>query len=681
MAYYKTTYKIKAEVKEEIEYFPLTGIYSIEEDILGAAPDRVRIQENVQQRQALKTSIGGYNYNLSDGSSSKHWDGGVINGCELQSLNINSTSIVPIVNTGAYTLYDKSKQLYSSHSSCSLLNDLDNAFDTSLIKTESLSLNVFRRDEAYNNIPWITYKYVSGVLPDDDYSFNFVSPNLNINKLYDSNTWYEDLNSPSKVENKLEKKGKGNGSSRIIYSKYFPLNIENVGLYSITSNNNQVTQWSKVDSFIDSDITSEPLFVVNPERGIIITSGHSVDTDKLYKFERYSNSKSIFVYDDITGFPNQGMLLIGNTLYKYDGIKNNYIHHLSPVDSDANYDDYDSTDTFKFRLNGRNTSVDETFYINYKTCVRADYESDDAFRIPDNINLKPRYLNKSNGILQINCNERHVSELLLKSNKNELTLGIDFVSLSVNAFNNNGDNVPDIPVTFKVLQDDIKLLFEGDSYSITNITNLYGKATTSITAPYNDSFMRLYSTQTGNDYITINDLNFNFQDITVFAQLRYNGIERIDDPASYIAQRNQTEDYMPELVERLLYYKDTNVYKPLRPVSYSNNQLKFSNPILSVWNSQSNPDSLIYRYKIYYSRVASIQAYCIDPATGSKIFSKKLSIAIKLPLHMQGADISTNYVNGLQIKDSDKVIATGLGGANYITINPEMTSTLSLRVK
>lgn len=678
MGYHKINYKIKAQVEEEIEYFPLTGIYSIEEEISGAAPDRVRIQQNTQARQAIKTSIGGYNYNLIEGSSNKHWDGGVINGCELQSLKINSTSITPFINTGVYTLYDKSKQLYSSHSSCKLLNDLNNLFDTSLIKTESLSLNIFRRDEAYNNIPWINYKYSPEVLPEEDYYFNFISPNLSINRIYDANTWYEDL---TDITDKLEKNGKGNGASRTIYSKYFPLDLDNVQLYSITNGSGEVTTWTKVDSFIDSNVSSEPLFIVNPERGILVTSGHSIDTDKIYKFERYPDSKSIFVYEDITGFPNQGMLLIGSTLYKYDGIKNNYIHHLSPVNLQDDYSDYDSASTFKFRLNGRNTSTEETFYINYKVCVRADYESDDAFRIPDNINLKPRYLNKSNGILQINCNEKHVSELKLSSNKTELRLGIDFISLSVNAFNNNGDNVPDIPVTFKVLQDDIKLLFEGDSYSITNITNLYGRASTSVTAPYDDSFMRLYSKQTGSDSITIDDLNFNFEDVTVFAQLRYNGIERIEDPASYIAQRNQTEDYMPELVERLLYYKDGEVYKPLRAASYANNNLNFSRPILSVWDSVDNPDSLIYRYKIYYSRIASIQAYCIDPATGSKIFSKKLSITIKLPLHMQGVDISTGYINGFQIKDSDKAIATGLGGVNYITINPEMTSTLSLRVK
>lgn len=678
MGYHKINYKIKAQVEEEIEYFPLTGIYSIEEEISGAAPDRVRIQQNTQARQSIKTSIGGYNYNLIEGSSNKHWDGGVINGCELQSLKINSTSITPFINTGVYTLYDKSKQLYSSHSSCKLLNDLNNLFDTSLIKTESLSLNIFRRDEAYNNIPWINYKYSPEVLPEEDYYFNFISPNLSINRIYDANTWYEDL---TDITDKLEKNGKGNGASRTIYSKYFPLDLDNVQLYSITNGSGEVTTWTKVDSFIDSNVSSEPLFIVNPERGILVTSGHSIDTDKIYKFERYSDSKSIFVYEDITGFPNQGMLLIGSTLYKYDGIKNNYIHHLSPVNLEDDYSDYDSASTFKFRLNGRNTSTEEIFYINYKVCVRADYESDDAFRIPDNINLKPRYLNKSNGILQINCNEKHVSELKLSSNKTELRLGIDFISLSVNAFNNNGDNVPDIPVTFKVLQDDIKLLFEGDSYSITNITNLYGRASTSVTAPYDDSFMRLYSKQTGSDSITIDDLNFNFEDVTVFAQLRYNGIERIEDPASYIAQRNQTEDYMPELVERLLYYKDGEVYKPLRAASYANNNLNFSRPILSVWDSVDNPDSLIYRYKIYYSRIASIQAYCIDPATGSKIFSKKLSITIKLPLHMQGVDISTGYINGFQIKDSDKAIATGLGGVNYITINPEMTSTLSLRVK
>lgn len=681
------SYKIRNYVFEEIEHFPSTGTYANSQIVSGFSFDRIKVPAPIQQNNSIKTSIGGVAYNLEEGSSNKHWDGGVVSGCELNEIVIEPDKIYPEIQTGSYTLFDKTKMFYSSSSSCGMVFDISDGYSYTLpknAKTETLDVCLYKRDDNFNNIPWVRYEL------NDTAKYKYSLNSLNdINEVsisegfYNPGTWKENLSSNNIDE--LEYQYKGTGSYRIIYSKYFPIDETSVELYSININDDSLNQWTKVDNFLTSTFQDKH-YILFPEKGMIITSGCAISSTKTFKYKPYIDSYSCYVYEDISDFPNQGIIVIDSIEYRYNGKSEHYLYQIEHIDPAEDYQAFTNSDSFFLKSLGQNTSLNEKFYLNYKVGARIDFETKEEDTRKDfKLNLKPKYMNRSNGILQIFPNEINVSKIELSSSGNTLHLGVDYLSLAATAYTSNDAKVYDLPIQFNVLDEDAKLLFEGDSLSITKLTNVLGRANTTLTAPYDDSILCCLSNLViENKKIVINDFKFNYEDITVYAILRYNGIEKISDPSFYEQERLNTNDYLPALVERLLYVENPdnpNYYKPLNAASYNNRALVFDSTILTCWDRVSNPDSLIYKYKIYFTRKIKVQASCVDPATGLKILSNKIEIKVKLPIHMQGYDLSKAYVDGFQIKSNDIEIATGLGGANYITINPEMISTMSLRIK
>lgn len=688
-------------VYEEKEYFPLTGIYSIEEKVKSAITNRTLLTSNENIREQITTSIGGFNYNLIEGTSDKHWDGGVIAECNFEDMSFKKDSIYPIVNTGTYTLFDKSRKLYSDESFVKVLLPEINYTLPSDIKAETIEVSIFKRDSNFNNIKFIDFENDSN--SDFNYSYDFETNSISINKNFSCGK-YSDIENPTAdfINQFGEYKFKGNGTKRLIYTNYFPIDVSRLRLFSIDIYSNDVKVWHKVDNFLEAEPIERNCFYVLPEKGLIITSGTSVDLNKQYFikdsfFDKFDNLISLTFFENIFDWDVEGLIVINQTsIYKYVEKTNNSLNQLTLISGEAIHSN-EQINQVKYYHAYNNTSELEKFYLFYDVnSARLDVEINNAKRIEYELDLNPLKLSKQYGILQISPYEKHVNKIdLICSNKelNEaqiyesLCLGSDYLDLQATCLNTAGNKVKDILVTFEIVDKDINLLFEGDAKTISVNSNYFGESKTKVNAPYDDSFMfiTIDPSQIEANQIYINDSKFNFSGsfFTLFTILKYNGLELIQDPDTYFANLNSdstNDENKYPLVERLLYKQIDDRFILLQPISYLNNRLQFNDNLLV--------SDMIWKYKIYFNRICRIRAKCIDPGSGNTIYSNVIKVNLDLPQHMKGfKTLNDSFINGLRFKvknsnNDEYNFATGLGGANYITIEPTgLTSAISLRIQ
>ena len=114
-------------------------------------------------------------------------------------------------------------------------------------------------------------------------------------------------------------------------------------------------------------------------------------------------------------------------------------------------------------------------------------------------------------------------------------------------------------------------------------------------------------------------------------------------------------------LERVVYFKDGEEYKKVEATEIVGNKIKLNKMLPEA--SMTNSKNLIAGYKIHYPQYYSLRAYAIDPATGNKIYSNHINILTDFPTYLKGT-------SGFRFKDSDNDNESGLGGSNFITINP-----------
>ena len=113
-------------------------------------------------------------------------------------------------------------------------------------------------------------------------------------------------------------------------------------------------------------------------------------------------------------------------------------------------------------------------------------------------------------------------------------------------------------------------------------------------------------------------------------------------------------------------------YYPLRPDSMSQEQLLFAGrelPLPEPFDIESN----LGGYLIVTSDVVTLRASCTDPVSGRVIVSNKVKIRLDIPPYLNGVDSSQALPipYGFGFLTEDHNVGTGLGGANFLTINPK----------
>ena len=127
--------------------------------------------------------------------------------------------------------------------------------------------------------------------------------------------------------------------------------------------------------------------------------------------------------------------------------------------------------------------------------------------------------------------------------------------------------------------------------------------------------------------------------------------------------------------------KEKGSYYPLRPASIVGNSIHYN-----VALRQHDPyfqEEYLGDYIVVSPRVTTIYAYCTDPFSGDLIVSNRIKLKISLPRYLNGVDFTESLPvpYGFRFKDEYDIIASGIGGKTFLTVNPEVANKLTLNIK
>ena len=670
----KKYYPIKSFVYLDKLYYPTTGVVSKEEDIKGWHWDRTTAQEyrpGNSQSKEITDHIGGYKYNLLEGTKREDYTGSVIDGCELKEIKevpeSKGFSWNPVIKTGSYSLKGIDKPLYSSSSINKIFDtaslDLSNYAATGNL--DNVTVAMYKRDEFLIKTIYREYKETNKIYK---YTVNEATHTYVIDgeRVLDRNSNINEDNITNAIFKSLELVGSYNSreSNRQYYLKFFP--AIDVSVY--------------IDRIKIDDIT------IDKDLGII----------KIDKIDKSGDVR-----------------------------------------------------------------------VAYKAVPRIDFEMQPEVGFQSKLDIKPHNYNQSNGLIEITCEERHVAKIALYApNLNSvlgqsLKYGSDSAQLTASVLNSLNQPVDEIPVTFKSLDTNQEVYFEGNLLENVSESNSNGEAYTSINAPLSSEassyfFPGAYPSAGftidtneltemgdvaakaiifevlacdpfyGSKGITLNvssiledsgewyfpiETNLDSQDYKLFRNAldknfvnavdgvdcfevfynsgfaKFNGntildsllpnykmpIKRITKDKIYVHgvppatttisnfssitlfQKNSNYNLStePKGVERVLYFKEN-----------TDSSLTLMTPdsavsgILTYYKLQNRQnDDLVVGYRIYVPRKTRLQASCIDPATGNTILSNIISVNVELP------DIYKSEISFYQTDDS----ASTLDIMNYIS--------------
>ena len=119
---------------------------------------------------------------------------------------------------------------------------------------------------------------------------------------------------------------------------------------------------------------------------------------------------------------------------------------------------------------------------------------------------------------------------------------------------------------------------------------------------------------------------------------------------------------------------DAGAWAPLIPDSVSGDTFVFNDRLLPIPDPFDDSNSL-GAYRIVAPAQSKFQAYGTDPFSGRLIVSNKIRLQLELPSYLQGVDRSgaLPIPRGFTFVTDDYNVGAGLGGTNFLTINPSAT--------
>tara|TARA_Y100001973_G_scaffold64535_1_gene94262 strand:- start:1099 stop:3888 length:2790 start_codon:yes stop_codon:yes gene_type:complete len=510
------------------DYTPLTGVYSIDDNIDGWLWDRRFIEEyNVPASRYMET-IGGHSFGLKEGTKRMFWNSGTIQGTEFLSITGHRVkgeflSWTPKVSSGKYSVLFEPKNLYSDFSSTSkidplLLEDGVNYFDIpDDCRKDTISVVLYKRDELFVNWPWNNYEFANSFrgkmdgsgnrLPTEDDSGNIIWQNVSdrhMQYVLRNDRIYLDRKSSIVVGNlptvlsadtircNLENKGPGNSSGRDCFSEYFPIMNDSVFVYTVKGNSYK--EWKQVESLKFS--TEDDLhFMVDHDLGIITMGGYKAPDLILREPLGLLDTEITFYPNDsiAKSFPDQGILTIGDEkILFYSKGKNRFYecirgyqgtipaeHKIGSAISDVQH--------------GKAVDKFEDIYISYVATPRVEYEITDHNERSANaapfVDLKAISNVNTNKIFQISPIETHVSTITLECDApriagrrhGPLYYGTDWTKLTARITNSSEMPVSGIDVTIHL---DGPGGLNGNYKEFTNLSNTLGEVYAFYNCPY-----------------------------------------------------------------------------------------------------------------------------------------------------------------------------------------------------
>jgi hypothetical protein len=124
--------------------------------------------------------------------------------------------------------------------------------------------------------------------------------------------------------------------------------------------------------------------------------------------------------------------------------------------------------------------------------------------------------------------------------------------------------------------------------------------------------------------------------------------------------------------DRICYYSNGEEYVLLRPDRLEGRKLIFEN-IHIPQASASSVTNIIGAYKVFNKKINKVWAEAVDPATGRIIRSNTLKIIVDFPAYLKGNQ-------GFKLKQDLDIDESGLGGSNFITINPLIQNQINFMI-
>lgn len=110
---------------------------------------------------------------------------------------------------------------------------------------------------------------------------------------------------------------------------------------------------------------------------------------------------------------------------------------------------------------------------------------------------------------------------------------------------------------------------------------------------------------------------------------------------------------------------------PLEPDSIDTDLLTFENRLLAI-PAPTDDDSNLGGYCVICKTIVSLWGYATDPVSGRVITSNQIRLLVDLPQYLRGVDRSgaLPIPYGFKFKTEEHNVGAGIGGANFITVNP-----------
>lgn len=135
---------------------------------------------------------------------------------------------------------------------------------------------------------------------------------------------------------------------------------------------------------------------------------------------------------------------------------------------------------------------------------------------------------------------------------------------------------------------------------------------------------------------------------------------------------NQNNGYSHD---RLLYKynEDLTSFVPLRPTRIVGQRIYFDGTLIPRGNP-GDDSKIVAGYKLFFAQLVNIKANAIDPATGFLISSNEIKMKVDFPPYLKGN-------NGFTFISDEEDEGSALGGANFLTVNPEIPNVLNIIVE
>lgn len=637
----KKYYPIKSFVYLDKLYYPTTGVVSKEEDIKGWHWDRTTAQEyrpGNSQSKEITDHIGGYKYNLLEGTKREDYTGSVIDGCELKEIKevpeSKGFSWNPVIKTGSYSLKGIDKPLYSSSSINKIFDtaslDLSNYAATGNL--DNVTVAMYKRDEFLIKTIYREYKETNKIYK---YRVGEISYTYTIDdeRVLDRNSNINEDNITDTIFESLEKVGTYSSGqlNRQYYLKFFP--AIDVSVY---------INRTKIDNI-----------VVDKDLGIIKIDNieESGEVRVAYK----AVPRIDFEMQPEVGFQskldikphnyNQSNGLIEITCEERHVASIDLISSLKNGES-LKYGS-DSAQLTALVLNSLKQPVDE-IPVTFKSL---DTKQEVYFEgnLLENVSES-----NSNGEAYTSINAPLSSEASSYFFSGGYPSG--GFTIDTNELTEMGD-VAQKAIIFEVLACDPFYGSKGITLNISSILEDSGEWYFPIETNLDSQDYKLFRNVLDKNFVNAVDGVDCFKVFYNSGFAKFNGnaildslfpnykmpIKRITKDRIYvhgvppvttfssitIFQKNSNYNLStePKGVERVLYYKENPDSNPIlmRPNHLAPGVLHYT----KLQNRQN--DELVVGYRIYVPRKTRLQASCIDPATGNTILSNIISVKVELP--------------------------------------------------